>query len=212
MEKNILSYNHQDKEISKNDLYLNAFLRVMDEYKVNQTEDVKIYVPRAIYYGVKVVVTYPKPESQQEALWYFEFISAIKGMMSLLTPNEFMNIFPITKNYDGDKYGMKDYFYTRDYIRTLGTNHSIGENISDFLWEYWNLDILDFSVKYFSCLSDLRRYEGHLGVFEEFMASQGQKTTNTFKNSKGQAFYINKNGKPVRIAMSNHPHLKLVKS
>lgn len=199
------------KKTSKHDLYLNAFIRVMEEYKVNRMEDDKVYVPRAVYYGVKVVTTYPEIESQKEAMHYFELISAIKGMMSFLTSSEFINLFPIIKNYDGDKYGMKDYFYTRKYVNNLDPDQAIGKNIEKLLWEYWNLDINLFCVKSITCMSDLRRYDGHLGVFEEFIASQGHKTNNTFKNSKGQAFYM-RNGKPIRIAMSNHPHLKLVKS
>lgn len=189
-------------------LYMNSFIKTLKEYATDQEQNSK-HLPKIIYLGVKSVLTYHKPKSKEDVQRYFDFISSIKGLMSLLTPKEFINIFPIIKNYDGQKYETKDYFYTRDYVRTLDSEKPIGEKITEFLWEYWNWDIHHFCVESIGCISDLRRYDGHLSVFEEFSASQGIETPNTFQNSKGQAFYT-RQGKPIKIAMSNSRHLKVV--
>ncbi len=59
-------------------------------------------------------------------------------------------------------------------------------------------------------MSALRRAEGHLDMMEEFMASQGMETPNTFKNSKGEAMYI-RHGKPEKIHVTESNHLKVMK-
>jgi len=52
-----------------------------------------------------------------------------------LTPSEFMTISPIEKEYNGHKWGFKDYFYTRDYINTLDPSKPIGqEEALHFIW------------------------------------------------------------------------------
>lgn len=72
-----------------------------------------------------------------------------------------------------------------------------------------NRDIHDFFVKSVINLSDLRQYEGHLNMFEEFMASQGMDTPNTFKDNKGKVMYV-KDGKPQAIGFKTNK-LELVK-
>ncbi|NWO14670.1 hypothetical protein [Virgibacillus sp.] len=191
----------------KYSLYLNAFIRTV-KARLEDEHDKQLII-RNIFYGVKLINSMPKKREYDEILSAFQLASAIKGTMGKLTPKEFMNIFPIAKEFDGDKYEMKDYFYTKEYIETLDQDKPIGENVHEFLWEYMNREIMNFSVKILCLMSDLRRAEGHLGLFEEFMASQGMETPNTFKNSKGEAMYI-RNGKPEKIHGTKSNHLKVV--
>ena len=39
----------------------------------------------------------------------------MKDALSILTPEELERMFPIEKEYDGVKYGIKDYFFTKKY-------------------------------------------------------------------------------------------------
>lgn len=59
-------------------------------------------------------------------------------------------------------------------------------------------------------MDDLRQHNGYLSTIEEFMASQGVKTANTFKNSKGEVLYV-RHGKPEVIKKAKSKHLMLVK-
>jgi hypothetical protein len=59
--------------------------------------------------------------------------------MSQLTPREFMNIFPIDKTYDGERFECKDYFYTIKIVRALDQDAPIGDKLDDLLWEYMNI-------------------------------------------------------------------------
>lgn len=98
----------------------------------------------------------------------------LTDMMAELTPTEFMQLFPILKEYDGEKWGMKDYFSTMEYVRRFHMNRPIGkEYILDFLMEYYNEDIMKFEVRMLSVISDIRKLKGDMGVIEEFLSENG---------------------------------------
>ncbi len=99
---------------------------------------------------------------------------SITDMMAGLTPTEFMQVFPIPKEYDGEKYGVKDYSSTMEYVRTFPQDEPIGqEDIMGFLIEYYNWDILEFETRMLSVMSDIRRMDGQMGIMEEFAAENG---------------------------------------
>ena len=68
--------------------------------------------------------------------------------MGTLKPKEFMELYPIPKEYDGHKYEIKDYFYTRDYIKGLEQENPIGTEVFNLLWEYQNRDLIHFNVNF----------------------------------------------------------------
>lgn len=201
------------QSIDKHVYYLNAFIRVLKESTENPgVNGIEPYLERMAFYGLKTVITSPEPTTKEEAVSDFELISIVRSFMSWLTLKQFINLFPIEKNYDGYKYEMKDYYSTLEAIEELGLqqNELIGDKLEDLLWDYMNDDIREFEVKSLTTISKIRRFEGHLHLFEEFMAANGHDTQNTFKNSKGQAFYV-RNGKPEKIKMLNKSHLQVVK-
>ena len=78
-------------------------------------------------------------------------------------------MFPIDKDYKGNKWGLKDYFYTRDYINGLEQDKPIGEEILKFLWEYQNKDITDFNVCCMEAMSNLRKLDGLPSLAENLL-------------------------------------------
>lgn len=106
----------------------------------------------------------------------FEFFEVISGCLSTLTTKEFMQIFPIEKNYDGEKYQMKDYFSTMEMIAGYDAEEAIGfDNIQNFLWDYQNRDIRDFMVKGIGSMDRIRRQNGEMGIVEEFLSNHEKK-------------------------------------
>lgn len=83
----------------------------------------------------------------------FAILQVVENLVSEYTPREFMRLFPIQKDYDGEKYGVKDYFYCMDYINRIGIDKPIGEKASEFLMEYWNWDINHYMVTWMSVVS-----------------------------------------------------------
>lgn len=187
-------------------IYLNAFANALNEYKNYES----VGPAKVVFYGVKVINSKPEADGYKETLSDFQLGSAIIDFMSQLKPTQFINIFPIEKDYKGHKTEMKDYFYTRDYINTLDQEKPIGENILEFLWEYMNWEVAHFNVEIMGYMSYLRRNEGYLDPLEEFMATQGMETPNTFKNSKGKTMYV-RHGKPVSVEQSKPGRFKLIK-
>lgn len=196
------------KSLNKFTTYLRAYIRVLKKYPDALENRERFAISKIVFYGIKCFLMSPKPTNYEESLSDFEMASALKQMVSELTPNEFINIFPISKEYDGDRYEIKDYFYTRDYIEKMDKGAPIGDKALEFLVEYTNEDIHRFSVRAAMCVSDIRKYEGHLDLMEEFMAADGYDTPNTFKNSKGDPMYV-RHGKPTKI--DKHNELQLVK-
>ena len=86
-----------------------------------------------------------------------------------------MNIFPITKDYDGHKYAMKDYFYAMDKCKEHGLDKPIG-NSFEFLWDYHNVCIGGFVVNYMSTLSDATRELTGQSLMQTYLAEVGVKS------------------------------------
>lgn len=104
----------------------------------------------------------------------FSVISIVTDFMALLTPYEFMQIFPIEKEYRGHKHGFKDYFTVMDELNNYDMYSAIGDKkILHFLWAYHNWDITDLEVERMCTMSDLRRFRGEQGLAEEFFEKEG---------------------------------------
>ncbi|MBU5312311.1 hypothetical protein KQI38_09745 [Tissierella carlieri] len=197
----------------KNYLYLKTWDRILKEYTENPDIVNRIlYIQKLIFYGVKFVITNPNREhtTREQAERDFQFISIIKSLVGLLTPGQFMNVFPIGKDFKGHKHEMKDYFYTRDYINTLDPNKPIGDEALMFLWEYTNIDIEIFNIKSVRTLSKLRQLDGYPSLGQEFADMTGIKTQTLHTGAKGKEFFIDDKGKTVRVTKKRPRYLRLV--
>ena len=58
-----------------------------------------------------------------------------------LTPRQLMQMFPVAKTYDGDRFGEKDYYYTLAALEKHGLDRRIGRTskaIHHVLWDFVN--------------------------------------------------------------------------
>lgn len=182
--------------------------------KDNTDKEARGLLKKVIYYGMKAINTKSEPEyvTEEAAETDFQFVSIVKDLMALLTPIEFIQMFPIDKDYKGSRWGLKDYFYTRDYINSIEQDKPIGEEIPKFLWEYQNKDITDFNVCCMEAMSNLRKLDGLPSLAEEFADAMGLKTYTEYKGSKGQRFLIDRQtGKTMRVKEPKPRYLKLMK-
>lgn len=118
-------------------LYSTAFINQLKSadvrYKTVEQYD-KDTLKKLILLGVKTVVAIESRKKDKDSLTLlFSIISFVNSLMELLTPREFETIFPIDKVYDGERWEMKDYFYTRKYIEEFGIDKIIGKDIDEFL-------------------------------------------------------------------------------
>lgn len=199
--------------ISKYDLYIRAFKKVLQSCSDDQEYNFKAVMRKLITYGVKAVNCKKEADviTMEEAENNFQFIELVKSFMGSLAPIEFMSLFPIRKEYDGHKWEMKDYFYTRDYLNSLDLSKPIGEEICNFLWEYFNPEISIFVVNMMGCIDNFRRLEGQPSLAEEWANTNGIKTYTLHTDNKGKQFLFDKEtGKTMRIKPKVE-HLKVVK-
>ncbi|AIQ19573.1 hypothetical protein H70357_24835 [Paenibacillus sp. FSL H7-0357] len=198
------------------DLYFNAFSKCVERLNNSDSlfDELKILEKkRFVYYGVKMLnakntdgLNYDELLSIMEA---FEFI---KGAMSQLSPNEFENIFPIEKKYDGEKNGWKDYFFTKNAIAEIGENTPILEKINDFLWDYQNWDVSHFMVNNMSLISDIRRVQGQKGLMEEFMDENDVPYYTMHTDEKGKQYLENsQTGEVTKVRKAIPRYLHVVK-
>lgn len=160
-----------DRIAFKSRLWHRAYQRALLQPEGNKsaTEQAK----QLILYGIKCYGKWDEkkesdPEERMED--FFEVIRLIK----FFTPREFMQIFPIGKSYDGNKWQMKDYFYTRDYLKMFGLDTPIGERAFEFLMEYYNEEVLLFIVNAMSALSNVYKAENGYGILEGFYIEKGE--------------------------------------
>lgn len=144
---------------------------------------------RIIFWGVRSLghgseETYGASDAE-ERLFIYQFLT---DLMDQITPRQLMSIFPINKEYDGDKYEMKDYFYTIKKCKNHGLDKPL-ENSFNFLWDYYNRDTGAFIVNYLSTLSDVSRKMGGQGLMETYLAEIGQSTYSE-KTIKGKKVLV----------------------
>lgn len=131
------------------------------------------------------------------------------GMIALLTPRQFMQVFPVAKDYDGEKYEMKDYFFTMEEIEKIGTDNVIGEDRVDlFLMEYWNKDIVNFLVNGMTIVDRNRAFDGLPGMMEEFMAEKGVQSYTYYEE---EGIMVDSFGKVLKVEKPKRRRPKYIK-
>lgn len=203
-----------DKNTKMHELYTKAYKNTAQSYIDNQQQDEKSLIKKLIFYGVKAVNTKKDPEYiiREEVEKDFELVNILQNLMATLTPREFMNIFPVEKEYEGHKFGMKDYFYTQDYIKGLDLDKPIKEEILHFIWEYHNRELTNFNVQIMEYISRLRKLDGKTSLADEFANMMGLETFSLHSDDQGREYLISqKTGKTLKVRKPRSRYLKVVK-
>ena len=124
---------------------------------------------KGIYCAVCLAMELPEGD-----LNYSEVImDAVNDYLGKATPRQLMTVFPPAKEYDGEKYGCKDYFSTMEAVQDFGPDALAGDRLLDLLWDYNERHIREMVVKFMCITSALRRQQGQKGIAEEYMEKQG---------------------------------------
>lgn len=193
-------------------IYSKLFDKILSKY-AEDTENRK-YLKQLVFYGIKTTNELMKEKEDfdyESLLKIFQFIEIVKMSISLLTPNELITVFPIDKKYDGDKYEMKDYFYTIKELEKIGMNSFIAEHVDYLLWDYMNRDVERFVVKGMSVLSDIYKMETGYGILEKWAEDNNIQAYKLCKNetTKQEFLFNHKTGKS--FSLKKESPLRLVK-
>lgn len=169
-------------------------------------------IAKRIFSGVKYVIAYDlKKEAIVDEIQRIFLVSCIvEDLIGMVSLKEFMNIFPIGKEYDGEKYGMKDYYSTKSFLNRYEQKSEIGKKIEELLLEYYNRDIIAFNVKRFMLVDQLRRARGQKSMAEEFMEMYPD--VETFHlDTERNTLVSNKTGEEHKVTpVKDGPKLKLL--
>lgn len=159
-------------------LYAEALARLYEKHLDEELEGSTVLTQQIVFLNVKTFSFLPaamidemsRKRAEELLREYFKAIDLI----STLTPRQFMQVFPVAKDYDGEKYETKDYFFAMEQIGKIGMDNVIGEERIDlFLMEYWNKSITHFLVNGTVIMDRIRSFDGLPSMMAQFMADQG---------------------------------------
>lgn len=203
--------NNTQKQIKLANLYYNAMLKTMSKFKIKELT--KEENKKILFYRLRLVNFYPKTKDigDMELKAIINIANMVKAGLSLITPIEFENMFPIEKIYDGERYCCKDYFYTKKYLGTLPPDKPIGDYVEEFLWEYVNPDIRKFNISFYLLANELRKRNGKKDIMQEWAELNGITTYSLKKDLNGKEYlYDNKNRRTIKLKKKVPHYLRLI--
>lgn len=90
----------------------------------------------------------------------FNLLDAVVNLIGLLKPVELVEMFPVTKYYDGEAIQMKDYYFTMAAINKLDQDKPIGKEAFALLWDYQNRTLTYFMLETMSAMNLAGMYQG----------------------------------------------------
>ena len=133
-----------NRNVNKHQGYLRTFNRLSQDIKSREE------LLKSVFNGISAVNTLEHRQSLtfHEAKERKELSSKVMKLLEQVTPRELMQVFPIDKKYEGEKYESKDYFYTMEYLSSIDLDKSISNNIEDFLFRYCNWNLWGFEINH----------------------------------------------------------------
>lgn len=124
----------------------------------------------------------------EECNWEMQkaWVSMLDETLKQLTPLQFAQVFPITKEYKGHTWGSKDYYTVTDWIgENVGWNNKIPDGI-EFLLEYLNINVQLTAVRIMNILGKFHQRQTGSDLLIDFLKSQGAHIRFTNLNEEDQ--------------------------
>ena len=140
-----------------------------------------------------------------------------KNMLSQLTVREFVQDFPIIKDYDGKRYQCADFFSSWEHLSVFDLDtpfHAQTGDIVDLLWGYQNKWVLLYLTSVFSMVSKLREFDGKSDLFTGFCEDNGIEPPDTirvYEGANGKKYAVNSNGKSMPLRKAKPRYLRVLK-
>ena len=180
------------------DIYTRIFLEKVGEMQHEEGLPVTIAEvglqlrKQVLFFGVRMFnLMKMKVEHEDQKLInsMFSVVDSLNVIIGTLTPRELQTVFPIDKKFDGERYGVKDYFTTMKELRSVGLDNPITiERVPGLCMDYQNWDIRMFAVNKLSVLDMLLRYQGEETVMEGFMKENDIPIQKSMTDENGTPF------------------------
>ena len=100
----------------------------------------------------------------------YKEIKMVLDAIGRLTPQKLLQLYPVTKEYGGERRDCKDYFYTMDKLKQWPPDKPIGtaQEVACLLWDYENEDLEIMLLQWMNAVDDLKFYCGEDGPSDRF--------------------------------------------
>lgn len=106
----------------------------------------------------------------------FSFLDSVANSIGLLKPLELVEMFLVSKIYDGDKSQMKDYYSTMEVINGLNQDQPIGKKVFSLLWDYMNWTLRFFMVEIVSAVNQAEIYQEFPDAFDVIFGGEDKES------------------------------------
>ena len=157
------------KDKSKHSLYIRM-------YEAAKKENNSGSFLKMVFNGVMAVNTLPyKSKYTREQIEVgCPLTDEVMELLKQATPRQIMQVFPIHKEYDGTKWGEKDYFYTMDYLKGIYLDKPLGDELEEFLWHYYNWNVMMLDNIYHTYQRE-KEYQEHQDKIDSFNKETSEK-------------------------------------
>lgn len=140
----------------------------------------------------------------------YDTIDRVYSFIGFLTIRDLLSIFPIRKDYDGELYQCKDYFYTVEALSKMDWDKPIGrDNVFSLMWDYCNEDLERILMEYMCLVSDLHKKKTGKGFAEVF--SEMYNIPSYSINKDAGLIQDNQTGEIIKMDNKKQSHIKIIK-
>lgn len=195
------------------DNYLNALIRICERLVKDPEQVFNNEKDKILFLLIKTIGLSSckiRDMSEKEIYEIYERMQLVNEIIAQHTPREFMQMFPISKEYDGKKYGWKkDYFYCIESIKQNGIDEPIGEDVFSFLWDYMNCDTEFYLVAMTSIISAMSVLSGGSDPTLDFLSEIG---VDTYTHYEDEGIMVNNcTGEAVKVSKTKRRIPKYLK-
>ena len=211
---------HTLTDLQKAQCYVRMFQSSTSYYI--KTQD-RWALTKAVYNGVRLLNIHYRQLVEAEFVpvdvWKMGLQSykSLEALMSLMTPEEIIRTFPITKTYDSKRWESADYFSTLSLFDGLNKGLSLMVQFKepfDVLYGYQNPHICHLLTGMMCTVDKLRIAEGKDDMFTAFCKEQGiepPESIRVYKDAKGKSYAVDSNGKSMPLHKAKPKWLRVVK-
>ena len=208
---------------TRDEIVRDAFLRTASASLSKAFNDRVMIVDRselkkAVYGFVRSLNMVDCGDADSKYKIYYQSILSIMGAM---TPREFMETFPVTKDFNGHKYGAKDYFSVMEGIKSqypldipiMFDGDDAHETMFMFLMNYSNIHTDELTISIMMNISDMHRMKTGRYILDDFMVSQGKeplKKHYLVRKPNGKEFLVDEDGNEEPVRRSKPRYLREV--
>lgn len=136
---------------------------------------------KVAFIGVKWIIAYKNlrywnnrvlncVESLEEKNLMYQVLDNLFKIIGYIRLKNLIITFPIEKEYNGDKWECKDYFYTMNVLKKNNLENAVGrDEVFNLLWDYVNNDLRTVTVEYMNCISALHKEQTGESLIENGM-------------------------------------------